>query len=91
MARRKYFARRKKVAISIAVGGAAVGLAAVFLVPLLRRRYQQPTITIPENIGYRVAVDSEQRAVRPYDPEQPINESALSFLTPEQRLALEWG
>ncbi len=88
MARRRYFARRKKVAISIAVGGAAVGLAAVFLVPLLRRRYQQPTITIPDNIGYRVAVAAENPT---YDPSQPINESALTFLTPEQRLALEWG
>ena len=47
--RRRPLARRKRVAITVAVGGVAVGLAAVFLIPLIRRRFQQPSITIPED------------------------------------------
>lgn len=96
MARRRRYSRRRKTALWIAGSGVAIGLAAVFLWPLVKRRFQNPTITIPESeIGVTRSLppinNSSTGDDVVYDPSQPINEGALTWLTPEQRMTLEWG
>lgn len=94
MARRRKMSRRTRTALFVVGTGVALGLGAVFVLPWLRRRQQQPTITIPEDeisVSRATIAQGDSNYVDSYDPSQPINEGALSFLTPEQRMALEWG
>jgi hypothetical protein len=95
MARRAHaYSRRKKTALYVAGGGIALGLGAVFLWPILKRRYQQPSITVPESEIIVSSSGSTNSAAEPFIDSwrtgDPINESALTWLTPEQRASLEW-
>jgi hypothetical protein len=82
--------RRKKTAIYVVGAGILIGVGAAFVLPWWRRRQQQPSITIPEG-EIQISSSTPAQQIVSYDATQPINEGALTFLTPEQRLALEWG
>ncbi len=76
--------RRQKTALSIIAGSAAVGVAAAVAWPFLKRLRATGTLTIP---GDEIVMTQNAPS---YNPNKQINEGALTFLTPEQRLALEW-